>query len=601
MIDYTSMLSDEQLYICKSIDNLLVIACPGSGKTRTITYKLAYNIENNPNSLKKLVAITYTNRAADEIRERIGGLGINTERIWAGTVHQFCLEWILRRFKMYISSLSCGFKIIDERVKQRYLEDIIAKSNKKFYWRDIITSYTRDLKLTEKNIDKIKIIKEYHNKLVQSMELDFDLILVLAYNVLLKNSIAPVFIKDAIELICIDEYQDTQDLQYAIIEKIANAESNSELKINFYGDPNQAIFGSIGGIAKDINEIQSQFTKNKFKECTLTGCFRSTQRIINFYKDFMVTNYPIEGRGKIKDIKGTITYDYTINKSNIYDYIAQIIRLNIAKGIEEKDICILAPTWKLLFPFSNELKIRLPNIKFDAPDITPIKRDPLNLFYNISRLLLTEPNIRKFNYRKMMANGILKKINEMCIDGWKKVDELELLNIVIESKTDCCEKGSEFVIMGIKRIMNALMIKIQENEFLNDMYNDFVEKMEYRLSQKDFCLVDDINTFKNMFKEKDGVVINTCHGVKGEEYRTVIAYGLVYSKIPNMRTEATMQNEEANKLLYVIASRAKENLHLVSEKGRVYWDMGMRSYCDAFPTRQLFQNSSVIYDEIDMK
>lgn len=186
------------------------------------------------------------------------------------------------------------------------------------------------------------------------------------------------------------------------------------MKINFYGDPNQAIYGSLGGIAKDIVQIQSEFKRNKFKEFTLSGCFRSTQRIIDFYKEFMVTTYSIEGKGEIKNTQGIISYNHTIHKNDIYDYIAQIIKMNIDDGIEDKEICVLAPTWMLLFPCSNELKSRLPNIKFDAPDITPIKRDPLNLFYNLSRLLLTEPNIRKFNYRKMVARDILKRLKEMC-------------------------------------------------------------------------------------------------------------------------------------------------------------------------------------------
>ena len=127
MIDYNEKLSKEQMTICQSEKNLLVKACPGSGKTRTITYKLAYRIEKNPDNLKKLIAITYTNRAADEITHRIEELGIDTERVWTGTVHQFCLEWILERYKMYTKSLNQGFKIIDERVKERYITEILRQ------------------------------------------------------------------------------------------------------------------------------------------------------------------------------------------------------------------------------------------------------------------------------------------------------------------------------------------------------------------------------------------------------------------------------------------------------------------------------------------
>lgn len=247
MIDYTEFLSKEQLIICESNENLLVKACPGSGKTRTIIYKLAYNIENKPNSLRKLVAITYTNRAAEEIRERIETLGVDTERVWTGTIHQFCLEWILKRFKMYLPSLASGFKIIDERVKERYLKCEIEKSKPGLYWGEINTSYTREFKLIEIDSNKKRIIKGYHKKLREKMELDFDLILVMAHKILISNPLASTYIKDAIDLICIDEYQDTQDLQYAVIEDIANAEGNKEFNINFYGDPNQAIYGSLGG------------------------------------------------------------------------------------------------------------------------------------------------------------------------------------------------------------------------------------------------------------------------------------------------------------------------------------------------------------------
>lgn len=126
MINYNEKLSQEQMLICESEKNLLVKACPGSGKTRTIVYKLAYRIEKNPNNIKKLIAITYTNRAANEIMQRIEELGIDTERVWTGTIHQFCLEWILKRYKMYTRSLSQGFKIIDERVKERYLSETIS-------------------------------------------------------------------------------------------------------------------------------------------------------------------------------------------------------------------------------------------------------------------------------------------------------------------------------------------------------------------------------------------------------------------------------------------------------------------------------------------
>lgn len=595
MINYNEKLSEEQMVICDSEKNLLVKACPGSGKTRTIIYKLAYRIERNPNNPKKLIAITYTNRAADEINQRIEELGIDTERVWAGTIHQFCLEWILKRYKMYTKSLRQGFKIIDERVKERYLKELLEKLNLRIYWREINTRYNRELHLLEKDDNKRKVVKYYHQILSANKELDFEQILVTSYNILKQNSFIARDIRDSIELICIDEYQDTQDLQYAIVEEIANADTKNNIQINFFGDSNQAIYGSLGGIAKDLDTINKEFINLYFEEKTLSGCYRSTRRLIEYYKEFMVDKYLIEAKGTLKDEFGIIKYNYEINKEQVYDDIAQIIEKNIQDGIPEKDICVLAPIWDLLYPFSKELQDRLPNVKFDAPDITPIKRDPMNTFYKLARLLLTDSNIKQVAYRRKLAAEVIEEISSYFGQSLD-LDDMELLDIILQSKTTK-EKGSEFLKCGIDSILNALNIKLTENVELNKMYDDFFEKMSTRLGNKEYRLTDDLNTFKKMFREKEGVVINTCHGVKGEEYQTVIAFGLIYSKVPSIYVESRRQDDEANKLLYVIASRAKSRLYLFSEKGRKYWDKGVREKVEAFPTRQLFQNKNIEYDK----
>ena len=75
--------------------SVFLIACPGSGKTRTLTYKIAYELSRLASKRQFIVAITYTNRAADEIHERIEDLGVETSQLWIGTIHAFCLEWIL--------------------------------------------------------------------------------------------------------------------------------------------------------------------------------------------------------------------------------------------------------------------------------------------------------------------------------------------------------------------------------------------------------------------------------------------------------------------------------------------------------------------------
>ncbi|MCB0537478.1 MAG: UvrD-helicase domain-containing protein, partial [Bacteroidetes bacterium] len=87
-------LNTKQSDVIKNENNILLIACPGSGKTRTLTYKIGYELDKLDDSRKYIIAITYTNRAAEEIKERIELLGIDTKQLWIGTIHSFCNEWI---------------------------------------------------------------------------------------------------------------------------------------------------------------------------------------------------------------------------------------------------------------------------------------------------------------------------------------------------------------------------------------------------------------------------------------------------------------------------------------------------------------------------
>lgn len=77
--------------------SVFLVACPGSGKTRALTYKIAYELSRLESDRQFIVAITYTHRAADEIQERIEDLGVDTSRLWIGTIHSFCLEWIIKQ------------------------------------------------------------------------------------------------------------------------------------------------------------------------------------------------------------------------------------------------------------------------------------------------------------------------------------------------------------------------------------------------------------------------------------------------------------------------------------------------------------------------
>jgi superfamily I DNA/RNA helicase len=130
-----------------------------------------------------------------------------------------------------------------------------------------------------------------------------------------------------------------------------------------------------------------------------------------------------------------------------------------------------------------------------------------------------------------------------------------------------------------------LNFNIVDSHLLKQQYDLFFQSIEKRLADKDYEYPDDIESWRKLFKPRSGVVIETCHGVKGEEFEVVIAFGLLQGKLPYWDSIYNANDKgvsDANKLLYVIASRAKRNLYLISEVGRK-----TTSKNDYLPTEQL--------------
>jgi DNA helicase-2/ATP-dependent DNA helicase PcrA len=117
-------LSDEQQAAVDQPGNVFVQACPGSGKTRVLTCRVIKGLEDLISSKQRVVALTFTNRAADEIQSRVDQLSIVQDRLWAGTIHAFALEWILRPYAGYVSRIRKGFSIADEYFTERTLDEL---------------------------------------------------------------------------------------------------------------------------------------------------------------------------------------------------------------------------------------------------------------------------------------------------------------------------------------------------------------------------------------------------------------------------------------------------------------------------------------------
>ena len=574
-------LNEQQKEAVVEEGNVLLTACPGSGKTRALTYKIAYELERLISSKKIIIAVTFTNRAADEIKKRIRNLNADDTNLWAGTIHSFCLEWILRPYMCYLDELKNGFSIADEY----FTENTISELKKEYgldFWVSISTRYlpNGDIEETENR----ELLDEYHEIIASEKLIDFDQILHYSHKLVSTYPKISETLKNLFQLICVDEYQDTQKLQYAILSEIMKGASGN-CKMFMVGDSDQAIYGSLGGIAKSQAEIESEFD-TVFINKELSGNYRSNQEVIDYYRNFQTSNIEIEALGSNANENSTITYNKTVHKDDLVEHIVEIIKEKISEGIPEHEICVLAPTWYLVIPMGRKLKSLLPEIKFDAVGLSPLLKNKENVWFKIARLFLVAPSPKTYLTRKRWATELLNELKDYGIilfenDDFKSKRLLKLLNSVISEEND----GLKYLTDCFQQLFEFLNIDISLNEHLQLQWESFFEGAEKRLENPDFDLAKDIESFRKMFKHEEGVVVNTCHGIKGEEFDTVIAFGLLHGKLPNWneRTE-----NAAEKLLYVICSRAKRELHLISETGRV---TGSRRPYN--PTTQL---NSVIYE-----
>jgi superfamily I DNA/RNA helicase len=553
-------LNKKQRYACECKKNVILKACPGSGKTKALTYKLAYTTIINEHSRKLNIAITFTNRAANEIKKRIKSLDIDTSKNWAGTIHQFCLEYVIRPYAMYDGDLSKGYHIIDEYIEEKYLKEIAEELG--------ISERIRFKSFDE--ILEISMIRDrYYEKLRNNREIDFDMILVKAYKILKENRNIAKAISLVLRSIFVDEYQDTNEMQYQIIQLLYKA--NLSIQLMFVGDTDQAIYGGLGGVAKSCLTLSEEY-ETEFEEIILDGCYRSTQKIVDFYKFFQIENYIIKSKSSTKNELSKVYYKNNINSIDLIEVISKIIEKEINSGVPQSEICVLAPQWWLLFPFSKAIKERLPEYSFDAPDITPFKSDPLNLFYVIAKLVFTAPGENTW-LRKQHARNVLKILDgeygySSLEDSISLYDLLDIINV----KRMMSDDGITTYIEVVKFLFKSINIDFESDEKLIKGFDDFLDKSTDRISS--YKLDSSTDFFRSCFREKKGIVINSYHGVKGTEFTTVIAYGLLCGYVPSWHLiydpekSNEYKEEEVKKILYVISSRAKERVYLFSERGR---------------------------------
>lgn len=562
-------LSKEQSAAVNFDGNVYVTACPGSGKTRALTAKLSQGMGNLKGKLEKVLAVTYTNRAADEIKSRIEQFDVfDSKKIWAGTIHSYALEWIIRPYAGYLPILNNGFEVADEYETRIIIANLKEEKGIGFF-DEINTSFDRNGNVV--NVSKLhrEVEQEYRQHLKGIKKIDFDQALYFAYQLLeIKPEIAET-LGSIFRLVCVDEVQDTQDLQYAILSKIYK---QSKLKPNLFivGDVNQAIYEGIGGLSKDISELNVEFEGSDLIHFKFSDNYRSTQRVVDYFSSFRDTN-GIIAKAEYSKSAGTIQFlNQSIHKDDLATEIAVLIKSELKKGVPEKEICIVAPQWAPIRALTRRLISLLPEVQFDAPSLSPFTGQHDNFWLIVAKIVLTTPSGRLYSTRVRWANEIIVRLS----DSYHEVNNItakQLLKILNSFSTKAVI-GTDYLFECFNYLMKQLDIELEVDVFLHDSHRLFFEKAQRNIELNEDQYKNEVSVFRSFFKESTGVVINTCHGVKGEEYETVIVFCMLRGFIPHWNVIINQSRQKAtsseSKLLYVIASRAKKNLYVIAENGR---------------------------------
>jgi len=564
-------LNPEQEAAISAPGNIILIACPGSGKTRTLTYKVASEVEKITSQREYVCAITYTHRAADEIDARIVELGVDTEQLWIGTIHAFCLEWIIRPYGIYHPKLQSGFQVINSHETEQMISPLCSGRSPRITNFDCGFHFTSTgLVLESRDARKWAgvndILDDYFAQLEDSRMLDFEHILLYALELIqLRPEISKILSK-VFTYIAVDEYQDTREIQYEIIATILRAGAG-RVRTMIVGDPNQAIFSSLGGYAVDPTDYSSR-TGLTLDTMELSKNYRSSTRIIDYFSHYKVAGSPIVPSSRQSLYASQITFDNALDRSDLESEIVRLIRHNVDDlGISPDEICVVAPWWVHLASLTRSLVAALPEFEFDGPGLMPFARDHDNFWYKLARIGLTEASPRMFVSRLRWARDILNELNAASVSTGEATPRslLRLSNGIHLIETDGLAYLGEYF-DEVFRLLNIDFTAVSTLVGQREAFFREAQTRVDRLVREGTPFATNIDVFRKVFRPRAGITVSTIHGVKGAEFDTMIAFALMDGMVPHF-SDAD-QLDSAKRLLYVIGSRARKNLHLIAERGR---------------------------------
>ena len=592
--------------ILKTQGAVMVIAGAGSGKTRVLTNRIAYLIAKKNVLESNILAITFTNKAAKEMKERIYSLvGETSKYIWINTFHSMCVR-ILRQH-IDLLGYNKNFTILDTSEQKTIIKNIVKELNlsEDSYQPNNILKIISNSKNSMISVNEMKAqarfgfmknvaeIYEYYQKyLKKNSVLDFDDLMLKTIVLFEKHPEVLAIYQNKFEYIHVDEYQDTNVIQYKLIKMLSEIHKN----ICIVGDDDQSIYSWRGACSDNIINFEKDY--EDVEVIFLDQNYRSNSTILDAANAVIKNNTYRKDKALWSENKGgdkITVYAATNDKDETDDIAKKILDLK-AQGVDYKDIAILYRANYLSRSMENScMAFGIPykligSLKFlqrqEIRDLLAYmnvivnKNDEFSLrrIINVPKRGIGASSMAKIdNYAEQYGLSLFEALKNIDMIGVSKkiITNIHLLTQLIEKYSQTEQYSIEDLIVGIykdsgyesmlkesadayaeSRIENISELVSSAKQFssMNDNLIDFISEMSLTSD------ADDEN-------EDDSVVLSTVHAAKGLEYRVVFIMGLEENLFPSIRDAESSEDErnkmeEERRLAYVAITRAKEKLFM---------------------------------------
>lgn len=571
-------------------DVVVVLAGAGSGKTTVLTKRISYLYQVKNVQPENVLAITFTNKAANEMKERlIDVAGPYAQLSWVMTFHALAVR-IIRENTPELKWFDNNFTIIDSDDQLKILKQIIKdlgeedmKPKEASYVIGNAKSFATSLNEVEFKIDfeYIKVYKAYDAYLKQHNAMDFDDLLLYCHDLLKRANVRDKY-ANRFKYIHVDEFQDTSLIQNSILKLIFNKQNNMFI----VGDIDQSIYGWRGAAVENMLNIKNEY--GSAKVIKLEQNYRSTPEILDAANKLISYNSARIEKNLWTDKSAgdPIVHNEFNTMFAETDYVSKEIDRMIDYGQPLEEIAVLYRSnfqsrkieeslMKKQIPYQIYGGIRFYE-RMEIKDIIAYLRliinsadeIALNRVINVPKRKVGEKTIEKYRAHQA-ANGLtlfesIKQVGSKAAINFtniiEKYNEDITANFDVEFENLLEEIGYEDYLLQIEDSSKATERMQNINEFKEAVlfaFKDGKTLQEYLNDLAIFSEKDDV--------EQESVVLSTIHGVKGLEFDNVFVIGMTDGRFPSSRSNETPEElEEERRLCYVAVTRAKRHLELTN-------------------------------------